>query len=239
MKIPGAVAVVTGGSRGFGRAFSVELLKRGARVCVADINETEGRQAEAALQRQYGADKALFVKCDVSKENDMKVLLVFFFWCQMGAMRGSMMAFEHMRKDRGGKGGVIINVASTGVLFPVFFIPTYAASKYALVGFTRSWAVSYRSIIQKTRTRARRGLVVSWAVLCHAFSDTSMLSLALDGPDPPLVAYQENKEQVVATVKKIGVNSLDDVSRAFAELVEKDDNNGAVVIVEKNMGGAV
>ncbi|WAR00971.1 PGDH-like protein [Mya arenaria] len=255
MKIPGAVAIVTGGSRGLGRAFSVELLKRGARVCVADINEAEGRQTEAALQRQYGADKALFVKCDVTKDNDMKdlwrVAVERFTTVDlmvnnagimnetlveetvqinlMGAMRGSMMAFEHMRKDRGGKGGVIINVASTAGLFPVFFMPTYAASKYALVGFTRSWA--------SNPCQARFG--VSWAVLCPAFTDTSMLSLAIDGSDPPLVTYQENKEMVVTTVKSIGINSVDDVSRAFVELVEKDDNNGAVVTVEKKMGGAV
>ncbi|XP_052779936.1 15-hydroxyprostaglandin dehydrogenase [NAD(+)]-like isoform X2 [Mya arenaria] len=166
MKIPGAVVIVTGGSRGLGRAFSVELLKRGARVCVADINETEGRQTEAELQRQYGADKAFFVKCDVTKEDDTKdlwrVAVERFTTVDlmvnnagimnetlveetvqinlMGAMRGSMLAFEHMRRDRGGKGGVIINVASTAGLFPVFFMPTYVASKYALVGFTRSWA---------------------------------------------------------------------------------------------------
>jgi len=32
MKIPGSAAIVTGASRGLGRAFSEELLKRGGKV---------------------------------------------------------------------------------------------------------------------------------------------------------------------------------------------------------------
>ena len=33
MKLAQSVAIVTGGARGLGRAFTEELLKRGARVC--------------------------------------------------------------------------------------------------------------------------------------------------------------------------------------------------------------
>ena len=33
---------------------------------------------------------------------------------QTGTVRGTVLAVEHMRKDKGGEGGVIINVASAG-----------------------------------------------------------------------------------------------------------------------------
>ena len=33
---------------------------------------------------------------------------------QTGTVRGTLLAVEHMRKDKGGAGGVIINVASAG-----------------------------------------------------------------------------------------------------------------------------
>ena len=39
------------------------------------------------------------------------VLWVIF---QTGTIRGTLLAVEHMRRDKGGEGGIIINVASAG-----------------------------------------------------------------------------------------------------------------------------
>jgi len=39
-------------------------------VCIADVNVEEGRQTEASLQQEFGKDNALFVRCDVSKNED-------------------------------------------------------------------------------------------------------------------------------------------------------------------------
>ena len=35
-----------------------------------------------------------------------------FFLLQIATLRGTSLAVEHMRKDHGGKGGVVINIAS-------------------------------------------------------------------------------------------------------------------------------
>lgn len=43
-----------------------------------------------------------------------------------------------MRKDRTGKGGVVINIASITALGAHFWLPIYAGSKHAVLGFTRS-----------------------------------------------------------------------------------------------------
>jgi NAD(P)-dependent dehydrogenase (short-subunit alcohol dehydrogenase family) len=56
-------AFVTGGGSGLGRAFALELARRGAAVCVTDVHE-ESAQATAELVRGLGAP-AMSLACDV------------------------------------------------------------------------------------------------------------------------------------------------------------------------------
>ena len=41
-------------------------------VCFNGVNEANGKSVENALQKVYGADSVMFVKCDVSKEEEFK-----------------------------------------------------------------------------------------------------------------------------------------------------------------------
>lgn len=43
-----------------------------------------------------------------------------------------------MRTDKGGNGGIVINIASITSLGAHFWLPIYAGSKHAVLGFTRS-----------------------------------------------------------------------------------------------------
>jgi 15-hydroxyprostaglandin dehydrogenase (NAD) len=47
-----------------------------------------------------------------------------------------------MGKDKGGKGGVVVNMASLAGLVPVAGCPVYVATKHAVIGLTRSFGVS-------------------------------------------------------------------------------------------------
>ena len=58
-------AFVTGGARGIGRAIVERLLAEGARVAFADIDETEGARAIAAMG---AGERVRFLCCDVSSE---------------------------------------------------------------------------------------------------------------------------------------------------------------------------
>ncbi len=74
MNFAGKTAVVTGGSRGLGRAVCLELAKGGANVvfCYAG-NEAAAKETTAACEA-LGA-KALAVQCDVAKADEVKALM--------------------------------------------------------------------------------------------------------------------------------------------------------------------
>ena len=74
MNFAGKTAVVTGGSRGLGRAVCLELAKGGANVvfCYAG-NEAAAKETTAACEA-LGA-KALAVRCDVAKADEVKALM--------------------------------------------------------------------------------------------------------------------------------------------------------------------
>ncbi len=69
----GATAVVTGGASGIGRAIAAELLTRGARVVVADIEEPALDRAVAELGAQ-ATGRVVGVRTDVTDEDGVREL---------------------------------------------------------------------------------------------------------------------------------------------------------------------
>jgi len=64
------VAIITGGSRGIGRATAIAAAARGFRVCVGYAsNEAAAKTVVAAIEAKNG--KAIMVKCDVGNESDI------------------------------------------------------------------------------------------------------------------------------------------------------------------------
>jgi len=64
------VVIITGGSRGIGRATALAAAKRGFRVCVGYAsNEAAAKSVVAAIEASNG--KAIAVKCDVASESDI------------------------------------------------------------------------------------------------------------------------------------------------------------------------
>lgn len=57
-------------------------------------------------------------------------------------IRGTLLALRFMGKDRGGRGGVVVNMGSNVSLRPYVSLPIYTATKHAILGFTRSYGVS-------------------------------------------------------------------------------------------------
>jgi 3-oxoacyl-[acyl-carrier protein] reductase len=72
MKLSGKVAIVTGGSRGIGRAVCLAFAKEGARVVVVGRNEP--RCAEVAAQISAAGGSAIGVRADVANEIDVMAM---------------------------------------------------------------------------------------------------------------------------------------------------------------------
>ena len=67
------VAIITGGSRGIGRATALAAALRGFRVCIGYVsNEAAAKDVVSAIEARNG--KAMAVKCDVGSESDILAL---------------------------------------------------------------------------------------------------------------------------------------------------------------------
>ena len=139
------VFVITGSAGGLGKAFAEKLLALGGRVCLSDVNTELGQEALVELSEKYGNNRVGFVACDVTKEesvdklmNDAEKMFQSAVHCLvnnagvmgekegwklcldinlMGVVHGTNNAIKRMRKDEGGIGGVVVNVASILGLF--------------------------------------------------------------------------------------------------------------------------
>jgi len=73
VKLKDRVAIVTGAGSGIGAASALALAAEGARVVVADVNETAAKAIVEKIERQGGQGLALHV--DVARAADNKALV--------------------------------------------------------------------------------------------------------------------------------------------------------------------
>jgi 3-oxoacyl-[acyl-carrier protein] reductase len=170
MKFAGKTALVTGGSRGIGRAIAERLAADGAQVALTYVNGQEAaEQAVAAIAAAGGTAKAY--RADSSDPEQIKALIqavvadfgrIDILVNNAGVTADSymmMMSAENWDKvidtNLSGvfhvskqvlpimlrqKGGSIINVTSVGGLIGVAGQTNYAAAKAGIIGMTRALA---------------------------------------------------------------------------------------------------
>ncbi|XP_046396571.1 15-hydroxyprostaglandin dehydrogenase [NAD(+)]-like [Ischnura elegans] len=161
----GKVALVTGGARGIGLACAKELLNKGCRVAILDINGIEGEVVHKALVAEFGPEQVIYIRGDVTKEEhfedairrtkntfqglDIIVNNAGVFderrYERMIAVnvtstsRGTVLAMKHMGKENGGSGGVVVNIASVLGMKPYAGCPIYCGTKHAIIGLSRTY----------------------------------------------------------------------------------------------------
>ncbi|MGH2586143.1 MAG: SDR family NAD(P)-dependent oxidoreductase [Dehalococcoidia bacterium] len=168
MDVQGKTALITGAGSGIGRATAQRLARDGARVVVADINESDGHET-VGLIIEAGGD-AHFYYTDVTDEEQVQGA-IFIAEDHFGGLdivfnnagtitlpqrfpeaeserwqrtlevnlRGVILGTYHaIPALRRRGGGVVVQTASIAGLMPYEADPVYAATKAGVVNFTRS-----------------------------------------------------------------------------------------------------
>ncbi|XP_047995470.1 15-hydroxyprostaglandin dehydrogenase [NAD(+)]-like [Leguminivora glycinivorella] len=159
---------ITGGAVGIGFEIADRFLQKGAKtIIILDINEKQGAEAVKTLNSKHGNNKTVFIKCDVTSDLEAVSKNIFDLYKHVDVLvnnagvlnelaprktieinvtaliEWSFKFWNHMRKDQGGNGGTIINLASIYGFRVDPYLPAYQASKFAVQGFTKSLGHAY------------------------------------------------------------------------------------------------
>lgn len=228
------VVLITGGANGIGLAIADKFLQKGAKVTILlDVNGDQGKKSAKNLCSKHGADKAVFMKCDVTKDLDFVFTEVMKAYKTVDVLvnnagvadenskntisinvlaliEWSLKYREHMRIDKGGKGGTIINLASILGFRVVPHVPIYQAAKFAVMGFTKS--LGHSSNFEKSGVRV--------VAVCPGFTETDLTAKILDFDGEFYDFSQTQLWQTVDAVASAAAEVFENAASGTAWLIE-------------------
>lgn len=172
-RFEGKSVIVTGGASGIGRAAALAFAAEGARVVVADLNESSGETTARRVRGDGG--EATFVRTDVSRAADCAAMVdaavklygrldVAFNnaginlavapianveeqdWARILSVNltGVFLCMKHeIPAMKRTGGGAIVNTASVGGVIGTAGVTAYCATKHGVVGLTKSAALDH------------------------------------------------------------------------------------------------
>ncbi|XP_062851596.1 15-hydroxyprostaglandin dehydrogenase [NAD(+)] [Trichomycterus rosablanca] len=250
MALRGKVALVTGGAQGIGRAAAENLLKNQAKVALVDLNESVGEECKRELDQQYGEENSIFVQCDVTdgeklqeafertverfgrldivinnaginnEKNWEKTIEVNL----TSLIKGTYLALEHMSKEYGKEGGVIINVSSMAAFLHSPHQPVYTATKHGVIGFSRALA--------DAAEQGDYGVRIN--ILCPAFVDTQLLRTVEH--EETMGKFVKFKDEFKQRMDKYGVLQPSMIAEGMMRIITDESLNGAVMKITCSKG---
>ncbi|XP_063389092.1 15-hydroxyprostaglandin dehydrogenase [NAD(+)]-like [Cydia fagiglandana] len=236
--IQGTTVVVTGGASGIGLAIADAFLQHGAhRLILLDLNAQQADQAAATLNAKHG-NKATFIQCDVTKDLDKVTKVILDTYKRVDVLvnsagivnernprkvieinltaiiEWSLKYLEIMRTDRGGKGGTIINMSSIYGFMVDPYLTAYKASKFGVLGFTKSKGHMYN--FKKTGVRI--------FAICPGITSTNLVT------DYKTWEAEENQEDFVAMFNGMPWQDANRVGEGTVDVFQKANSGTAWLI---------
>ena len=168
------VVIVTGASKGIGRACAEAFAREGGKVAIADISVPDGQEVVERIKEEGG--EAIFVNCDVSKAQDVQRLVAdtirafggidvlhsnagvqrygtvvdmseeLWDWIIGVNLKGAFLTCKYAIPEmRKRSGGAIVISSSVQGLASQRSVVAYAASKAGLISLTRTVALDHAS----------------------------------------------------------------------------------------------
>jgi NAD(P)-dependent dehydrogenase (short-subunit alcohol dehydrogenase family) len=197
--LEGRHAIVTGGSRGIGRAIASELAHAGAAVTLMGRDADRLSRTAAELGAQHGV-AAAGITCDVTQDDAVEAAFArardahgdaFILVNNAGQAAGSpfvdttrelwdrmiaanltstyLCTQQALPAMLAARAGRVVNIASVSGLKGARNITAYTAAKHGVVGLTRALSLEC----------ARNGVTVN--AVCPGYTDTDMAQDAVDG----------------------------------------------------------
>lgn len=238
MRLQGKVAIITGGANGIGFATVQKFAREGAKVCVADVNPQHVEAAVAAVQQAGGEAIGVVVNVVERPQVDAMVQKVKDTWGRIDALVNNAGITRDARLVKmteaqfdavidvnlkgvfncsqavadtmiAQNGGVILNASSVVGIYGNFGQTNYAASKFGVIGFVKTWA----------RELGPKGIRCN--AVCPGFIATHILDTI------PEKVLDELKESV--PMKRLG--RPEEVADLYAYLASDEASyiNGAVI----------
>ncbi|MCL6472264.1 MAG: SDR family oxidoreductase [Firmicutes bacterium] len=234
MKLKDKVVVITGSTRGIGKAIAKACAKEGAKIVISSRTESAVKQQCDILRRQ-----GLSVSCiaaDVTKKGDIEKLFKHAIetwgridvWINNAGMSGGFRPLDELSEEEiesiidtnltavlhacrlvipyfNHKGGVLINLTGKGGRGDASpYMAAYAATKAAITNLTKSLA------------RENAAYPISIHAVSPGMVDTDLIK---NSKRSPMLA--EHAESIPYVLKAIGM-PVDEAGKAFVDIVAQE-----------------
>ncbi|KAM3963418.1 LOW QUALITY PROTEIN: putative short-chain type dehydrogenase/reductase y4vI [Aphomia sociella] len=238
------VVIITGAATGIGSRVVRKLVAENVKLIgILDIAEKQGLELQDELNAKY--EKVKFIKCDVT--NDDQLYAAFDAVVREGGtldilinnagilndnlntyrlqidlnvkalITSTIKGIDIMSKEKGGNGGVVINISSIAALSQLPETPIYCGTKTAVLQFS--------NCVGMEQYYSRNGVRV--IAVCYGATDTPLLHLKNMGNFDSKI-----EEDLPELLNTLPLQKPDDAANGLVEVLKKGDS-GTTWLINK------